>query len=363
MKRNYYSILLILITVLFSHCSSENKEEKYTQFKSDNSKFLYSGRLHTTDSGQHLISAASSVEALVSGDSCFIDIINPNPEVNQYIAIAVDSVYLGRFLVNNQQIKIPLFPNTIENKLLISKATEAVNGSLLFKGLTTGKLFNLSENKQAYIEFIGNSITCGMGADLEEIPCETGQWTDQHNAYYSYASLIARSLNADFTLSCVSGIGIYRNWNDEDLPVMPDVYDNLGLTTDSTLKYEQNKSPDIISIALGTNDFSDGDGEKDRSEFSEDAFISSYINFLERLIQIHPGAEIVLLNSPMLDATNKEILTQCLNKVKSNFPNQSITLFKYQPMDPGGCTYHPDIKDHQQMANQLLPVFTQLLNQ
>ncbi len=362
MKIYYPSILIGLITTLLIGCNIENTEVKDQTYQSDNASFNYAGRIHATDSGQHLISAGSYIEASIAGDSCVIDISNLYPEVNQYIAISVDSVYLGRFLVNNQPIKIPLLPNTLNNKLKIYKATEAVNGPLLFRGITTGKLFKISENKQVYIEFIGNSITCGMGAELEEVPCETGQWTDQHNAYFSYASLIARSLNADFTLSCVSGIGIYRNWNDEDQPIMPDVYNHLNLTADSTLKYEHNKGPRIISIALGTNDFSDGDGEKDRTEFSEEAFVSSYTEFLNSLIQKHPDAKIVLLNSPMLDQAKKQILTSCLNKVKNNLPEQLITIFEFQPMTPGGCGSHPDIEDHQVMADQLLPVFTKLLN-
>ncbi len=363
MKYFLNTIFTVIIVVALLGCDAETQEQKYTNFSFDNPDISYAGRLHATDSGQHLISAGSYIEASVAGDSCVIDISNLYPEVNQYIAVSVDSIYLGRFLVNNQPIKIPLLPNSLNNKLKIYKATEAVNGPLLFKGITTGKLFKISQNKQAYIEFIGNSITCGMGADFEQVPCETGQWTDQHNAYFSYASLIARSLNADFTLSCVSGIGIYRNWNDEDQPVMPTVYNNLGLTADSTLKYEQNKAPEIISIALGTNDFSDGDGEKDRTEFNAEVFVSSYTEFLKSIIQKHPDAKIVLLNSPMLDETKKQILTSCLNKVKNNLPEQLITVFEFQPMDPGGCTYHPDIKDHQQMANQLLPVFSKLLNQ
>jgi len=154
MKRNYYSVLLVLITVLYSNCSSENKEEKYTQFKSDNANFSYSGRVHATDSGQQLISAAASIEALVGGDSCVIDVINLNPEVNQYISIAVDSVYLGRFLVNNEPIKIPLHSDSGKNSLLIYKATEAVNGPLLFKGLTTGELFMMPNLEQPYLSLI-----------------------------------------------------------------------------------------------------------------------------------------------------------------------------------------------------------------
>ncbi len=363
MKAIFGAVILLLLMGLFPSCNSNATNQKSEYFNFENNYFQYSGRTFKSDTGVHLISAASTVKAIVSGDSCIIDVVNLKPEVNQYISIELNNVYLGRFFVSNDFIKIPLMPNSVENKLLIYKATEAVNGPLLFKGLATGTLFDISESSKAHIEFIGNSITCGMGADVQEVPCGEGQWTDQHNAYFSYASKIARDLEVNFTLSCVSGMGIYRNWNDEDQPVIPNVYTNLSLTEDSIVRYEWKRSPEIISIALGTNDFSNGDGEKDRTAFDENTFISSYTAFVRGLIQNHPSAKILLLNSPMLDENSRVKLNQYLLEVKSNFPDNPITVFQFQPMSPSGCTYHPDIADHEVMATQLKPIFSQLLKQ
>ncbi len=65
------------------------------------------------------------------------------------------------------------------------------------------------------IEFIGNSITCGAAADPSEVPCGTGVYHDQHNAYYAYGPRVARALAANYIVRSVSGSGIYRNWNSD----------------------------------------------------------------------------------------------------------------------------------------------------
>jgi hypothetical protein len=71
--------------------------------------------------------------------------------------------------------------------------------------------------------------------------------------------VLSRVIDVDYLVSSVSGIGMYRNWNDENKeePIMPEVYENLYLTKDNSKpKYDFVFQPNIISIALGTNDFS-----------------------------------------------------------------------------------------------------------
>ena len=104
------------------------------------------------------------------------------------------------------------------------------------------------------IEFIGNSITCGAAADPSEVPCGSGEYHDQHNAYYAYGPRVARALNTNFLLSSVSGAGIYRNWN-SDGPALPLLFEQSDLRENSSRPWNFDLySPDIVSIALGTND-------------------------------------------------------------------------------------------------------------
>ena len=95
--------------------------------------------------------------------------------------------------------------------IVICKNTESNIGWLEFVGLKCESLLPLSEKPIRKMEFIGNSITCGTGSDPSNIPCGKGVWQDQHNAYQSYGPLVARSFNAQWSLSAVSGIGLVRS--------------------------------------------------------------------------------------------------------------------------------------------------------
>jgi hypothetical protein len=68
----------------------------------------------------------------------------------------------------------------------------------------------------------------------------------------------------------VSGFGIYRNWNNKNNKeaIIPDVYENLYLDTDTSKPYDFVFKPDIDSICLGTNELSNGDGLKQRLPFN-----------------------------------------------------------------------------------------------
>ena len=69
-----------------------------------------------------------------------------------------------------------------------------------------------TECPSRHIEFIGNSLTCGYGVEgkdrSEPYKAET------ENCNLSYATIIARYFNADYTLIAHSGRGVVRNYGD-----------------------------------------------------------------------------------------------------------------------------------------------------
>ncbi|MBO9684249.1 MAG: hypothetical protein J7502_16550 [Flavisolibacter sp.] len=48
------------------------------------------------------------------------------------------------------------------------------------------------------IEFIRDSITCGVAADTSEMRCGKGEYHDYHNAYYAYGPRVARNLGVNY---------------------------------------------------------------------------------------------------------------------------------------------------------------------
>lgn len=351
--------ILFLFLLVSSISFSQIKE-------SENQFYISQGRTEKlSDNSIVLISSASSINFSFTGNSCEIALQSKNEYGHHaYVSLELDGKYIGRLRVENQLKNYPIkVASNKKHMLKIFKATEASTGGILFNGAKT-KLIPTAIKGKKKIEFIGNSITCGMGADTKEIPCGQGEWFDQHNAYLAYGPVVSRNLDVDFQLSSVSGMGMYRNWNDETEPVMPNVYENLYLNNDNSKPYNFNFKPDIISIALGTNDFSDGDGTKVRQPFSPDKFVSNYVNFLKMLYKHNPNVQIIIVNSPMVNGERDKVFTNCLEKIRDTFKNEKskpIQIFKFTEVTPHGCTSHPDADDHKIMAKQYEPFLKKLL--
>ncbi len=356
--------LLFLITLV--GCTQNQNEVK--KFKASHPNFNYFGRIEdTVKEGIILISPASSVEFSVNGKMVEL-LLNAGSGSHNYIALEINGKYEGRrkIMPGMEDTRIILNLSKKENRIGIYKATEAASGEVIFKGIRAEALLPGKIEKRSTIEFIGNSITCGALADDSLVPCGRGVYHDQHNAYLAYGPRVARRLNTNYILSSVSGIGIYRNWNDEHLrePIMPEVYENLYLNLDAGRKYVTSPAPDVISICLGTNDLSDGDGVSQRLPFNAEKFTQNYIEFVGMLLKSYPKTRIALLNSPMVSAEKSAVLTTCLEAVKSNFEKEHlIQIFTFTLIRPGGCNYHPGIEDHKFMAEELAPFLEDFLNE
>lgn len=318
-----------------------------------------------------LIGSGSSVSFFFKGKACSLNLQSAEPHHN-YVSIELDGHYIGRYRIEPGEARWYKVRSDIKqgrHKLRVFKATEAANGNVVFNDVKAEGVIALRAQAKKKIEFIGNSITCGMGNDAIQIPCGSGEWYDQHNAYWAYGPVVSRQIGADFVLSSVSGIGMYRNWNDEHdkEPVMPEVYENLYLDRNSAKKYDFAFQPDLVSICLGTNDFSDGDGKKPRLPFDEKKYVANYVGFIRTVYKHAPKARIVLLNSPMISGEKNAVFVKCLKEVIAAFANDKahkpIALFEFKPMVPKGCGYHPDIDDHLLMAQQLEPVLKKMLDE
>ncbi|MEN2413790.1 SGNH/GDSL hydrolase family protein [Flavobacterium mesophilum] len=357
---------LILFLHIATVCVSQNQNQNKT--------FLYEGRVEKLQNDNViLIGTASFVSFNFSGNQCSISLQSVDSyEHHNYVSLVLDGKYMGKIRIEKgavQSFPIKVASNKKEHKLEIYKNTEAHTGGVLFAG-TTAKLTTISAQKRKKIEFIGDSITCGAASDASDVPCDKGEYMDHHNSYYAYGPTLSRAIGVNYLVSSVSGIGMYRNWNDEnkDEAIMPDVYQNLYLTKDNSKpKYDFAFQPNIISIALGTNDFSSGDGKKERLPFNAEKYVSNYVSFIKMLYEHNPKAQIVITNSPMVNGEKAIVFEDCLNKVKNAFADDKahkpILIFKFKPMTPHGCLGHPDVADQKVMANEYGPFLKKLLNE
>ena len=364
MKLQVTSALIILSFFLVS-CENYFKQELII-YDPLGANFVYDGRMDTlANKSIGLIGSASSVKFHVSGDSLVLKIQSEYAHGNNF-ALIINNEFQKRYLIRDSLINrytIHL-PSKGKNKIGIYKTSEAATGNLIFHGIEAKSMLVPPEKYKKTIEFIGNSITCGAQSDTSEMPCGEGYYHDQHNAYLAYGPRLARALKVNFLISAVSGIGIYRNWNDENMlePNMLQVYENLYLDLDHGKPFGFKVKPDIVSICLGTNDMSGGNGIKERKEFNRDKFIKNYILLIDKIYAHYPKCKVVLLNSPMISPEKKEVLFASLETVKEHFgDSHQIDIFNFEGIQPNGCIGHPSIEDHDKMAEQLLPFFKNLI--
>lgn len=327
------------------------------------------GRYVVNDRQQlELVTSAAHTGFTFEGEECRVFASASRAGGHNYLQYELDGVYRERVRLDGDT------PTAVTIKALkggkhtvwLYKATEAHTGAVVIDRITGQNIVALPRPQLPLIEFIGNSITCGAAADPSEVPCGTGDYHDQHNAYYAYGPRVARALGAGFVLSSVSGIGIYRNWN-SDGPTMPQVYEKVDFQDKNTRLWDFSRyNPRVVSIALGTNDFSNGDGKRPRLPFDSAVFTGRYIEFVKTVKAQYPQARIALLSSPMVQGERNALLQNILGTVKKTIDAQypadgPVALYFFKPMQTRGCTGHPSVEDHGLMAAELVPFFRELL--
>lgn len=366
MKRNNYFVLFWSL-LLFACTSAKNPTVNQNTLLAGD--LLPYGRSLITNNKLELISSAVHFGFSFEGNECALYTSLPDWLDHNYLQYELDGIYQKRIKISKDQ-KEPIrltATNSGRHTVWIYKATEATTGAVFIEKLTGRNLRSIPNTNAPLIEFIGNSITCGAAADASEVPCGTGVYHDQHNAYYAYGPRVARRLGANYILSSVSGIGIYRTWNKEE-PCMPQVYEKADFLTGSTRLWNFSKyTPKIVSIALGTNDLSNGDGKTPRTPFDSTKFVNNYIAFVQLVKSKYPDAQIVFLNSPMVQGERNSLLQNCLVTIKKAIDSlhpsaKPVALFFFKPMKARGCTGHPNVEDHAILADELYPFLKALLD-
>jgi hypothetical protein len=363
-----YSRLALVFCIICLSCASP-KHSAISSADLDATALKPFGRtLINNQQNLELISSAVHFGFSFEGTECRIYASHAWKGGHNYIQYELDGVYQKRIRVEGDGAGpiVITAPKDGKHTVWIYKATEAHTGAVVIQKITGRNVKALEKMSAPIIEFIGNSITCGAAADDSEIPCGKGEYHDQHNAYMAYGPRVARALNANYIVSSVSGIGAYRNWN-SDGPTMPQVYEKVDFQANNSQLWDFEKyAAKIVSIALGTNDFSRGDGVKERLPFDSGAFISGYVKFVQLVKSKYPRAQIALLSSPMMNGNDRLLMQACLTTIKQHidalYPSDKpVATHFFELMQAHGCSGHPNVEDHSILAKELVPFFKILM--
>ena len=183
----------------------------------------------------------------------------------------------------------------------IYRQTEASHGfcnliSVTMNGVPTAR----PKNKDLYIEFFGDSITAGYG-NLTTVEDEVQvSYPEKSSGTDTYAFLTAKALNAD--MSAVAQSGVAYTWGQGSKTIY-DFWENISFTRPNLGKYQAERQPDVVVLALGTNDhnFYEKEGYT-REQLHEEA-----VKLLTQVRKDRPNAKIVWYYGILNNTINKEI--------------------------------------------------------
>ena len=248
-------------------------------FQCEGRRYVKNGRLFLNASG-------ASLKGRFRGERLSLNLFS-EPTVkgrNAYIRLTMDGARRRVRLPVGEKVLSFTFPAG-EHTFELIKLNESESNSLaLISATTDGEFLPVIEGEKPKIEFIGDSITTGFGVRAKRADEEYTTATQDVTLAYSYST--ARALNAEMEICAASGWGLYKSKYAEN--AVPDFYENIDLTRNRE-KYDFSFRPDVIVLALCTNDFSylaDLAGEEREREYA--TLKRKSIAFIKKLLQRAP---------------------------------------------------------------------------
>ena len=245
--------------------------------------------------------------------------------------------------------------------ITLIKLSESAMSALSVNGIEICGEILPADKKDKFIEFIGDSITCGYGVDDEDENHNFSTSTEDVTKAYAYRT--AKAMDVDYSMVSYSGYGIISGYTGDGVrnekELVPPYYENPAFTYGSfgdvkpqDLSWDfTERQPDIIVINLGTNDDSFClEFEERRIEYCE-----KYVDFLKVVRKNNPDSKIVCCLGIMTERLCPYVEKTVADYTAATGDNNISTLrFTMQlPEDGLAANYHPTAATHKKAAAKL----------
>lgn len=203
-----------------------------------------------------------------------------------------------------------------------------------------GKLADRPADRELLIEFIGDSITCGLGT-VAPNSLET-------DATVTYAYKAAEALGCDYSFVSVSGIGVLQSTEQNNGLLISDIYSYTNYYRDPAAEYKPARKADIVVIGLNTND-NGRITNSDRNAYWEksDALIS-------QIRAIHgEDVKIVWVSALMFQAGAADSMISYSFRNRLGGESEGYYYFEATPNSAGAFS-HPSVEGHAKNAEILV---------
>lgn len=342
-------MILLFLFAMFLQCGAESTQ----LVRADDKSISYTGRFDFSDRAKpRFMYSGCAISAGFTGTSIAIKL--KDDSLRNWFNVRIDD-QLFKFESADSSGIYQLASNLSDkaHRITITRRTESHGGNTTFEGfiVDSGKtLYPLPELTRT-IEFIGNSLTCGYGNE--------GKSREEHfkyetqNADLVYGALVARKLNANYVAICRSGIGMVQSYDGNKDFVQPELYDEVVAGSNYQWDYAGNQ-PDVVVIELGANDLV--------KPLDSALFVNTYIAFVEQLRSQYTDADIICAAGPNLPADRSMALQSYVRSVQAHFAktDKKVHYLDFGTIDANGSDWHQNLKEHQQMADALLPFIKKL---
>ena len=239
------------------------------------------------------------------------------------------------------------------HEVTIQKRNEGEQGITTIHEFIADRFVSASPIAERQLEFIGDSYTCGYGA---ENSTKTDHFTPEtENAAKTYAAIAARYFDADYISIAHSGMGIarnyaskYPNWHMPDRYLQTFDLDSTQATRWNTTQLDFH--PAMTIIYLGANDFSTA------MQPQYIPFRNNYLRLLQEIKanygQDHPILCLTTKNHEYLFTYVRDIVNTC---GLSNVYYLGLCPALHNNNNELGADYHPNYTAHQKIAYTLIP--------
>ena len=207
---------------------------------------------------------------------------------------------------------------------------------------TDGTFLSVREKSELKIEFIGDSITAGCGANGTSV--EANQTVENSDPTLAFTYLTAQALGADFSMMALEGIcakdGATNSY---------DLYNryspnNYGAYDPSSF------DADIVVLALGENDVWHATSDQ-FPNYNLELFRADYADMLRLIRAAHPNAKIVCVYG-MMPASAQVAGVQAMKGAIADTGDNNITTLQLTTNERG-ANYHPNASAHKSNATKL----------
>lgn len=233
------------------------------------------------------------------------------------------------------------------HRLMLQKVTEGEYGLFTIYSLTAKGDFGSVAKKARFIEFIGDSYTCGYGTEGANAKERFKLSTE--NFSHSYAYHVARYFDADYSIVAHSGMGVTRNYNGKTMRNMSQRYPLVYDDHDSVAYHFDQYKPDLVVICLGANDFSVNGAPLN--------FVPQYVKLIETVREHYgevPVFCVISHSANMYQLAAMDELRQQVRNMKGVTVAKPMTGLMLYDQDLGS-DHHPNKQGHNKIAMMLIP--------